>query len=243
MPSHELATVGAPPRALTLTDQEAKAVQDAFAVNIASGSITEFDLPRIHVNPGTALWLIPTLEGEETAPSIEGVVVLVRDTRAYFAKKGVGNQPPDCSSLDGITGTARPGVNLGGPCVKCPMAQFGSATDDTGAQAAGQACKQSKQLFMLRGQSMFLELITLPATSLKAVRQFFLKLTTQGIQYHTAILRIDLEKAQNAQGKPYGKASLKFVRKLSEEEISRAVGFRALAESISSRVMPGVVTE
>jgi hypothetical protein len=76
--SHELVKLGAPPRALTLTEQEAREVQEAFAVNIASGSITEFDLPRIKVNPGTALWLIPGLEGDQTAQSIEGVIVLGR---------------------------------------------------------------------------------------------------------------------------------------------------------------------
>jgi hypothetical protein len=90
---------------------------------------------------------------------------------------------------------------------------------------------------------MFLEVVTLPPTSLKAVRQFLLKLTTQGIQYYQAIVRIELEKAQNAQGKTYGKAVMKFVRKLSAEEVARAAEFRALAQSISARVTPGAATE
>ena len=57
-----------------------------------------------------------------------------------------------------------------------------------------------KQLFMLRGDSMFPEVVSLPPTSLKAIRQFFLKLTTQGIPYYQCIVRIELEKAQNAAG-------------------------------------------
>ena len=233
--SNELVKQGAPPRALTLTEQEAREVQEAFAVNIASGSISEFDLPRIKVNPGTALWLIPTLEGEETAQFVEGVIVFARDTRVYYSSKDAGNVPPDCSSLDNITGVGKPG----GQCAKCPQAQWDSALDGGG----GQACKQTKQLFMLRGQSMFLEVVTLPPTSLKAVRQFLLKLTTQGIQYHQAIVRIELEKAQNAQGKTYGKAVMKFVRRLSEAEGARAAEFRALAQSISARVTPGADAE
>lgn len=232
--SQELVKLGAPPRALALSEQEAKEVQEAFAVNIASGSITEFDLPRIRVNTGTALWLIPTLEGQETAPAIEGVVVHARDVRAYYSSKEAGNTPPDCSSMDNITGVGKPG----GECATCPLAQWDSAQE-----GSGQACKQAKQLFMLRGQSMFLEVVSLPPTSLKAVRQFLLKLTTQGIQYHQAIVRIELQEAKNSQNKPYGKAVMKFVRKLSADEIARAIEFRALAQSISGRVTPGAATE
>jgi len=233
--SQELMKAGAPPRALTLSEEEAQAVRDAFAVNIASGSITEFDLPRIKTMSGAALWLIPTLEGDETTPIIEGVVVLARDTRSYFPTKEGGNQPPLCSSLDGISGKSND-PKLGGTCATCPMAQFGSVQDGTN----GQACKQSKQLFMLRGTSMFLEVVSLPPTSLKAIRQFLLKLTTQGIQHYQAIIRIELEKAQNAQGKIYGKAVFKFVRRLNEQEAARAAEFRALAMSISDRVSPAV---
>ena len=61
------------PKALTVPPEAADAVKEAFAVNIAGGSVSEFDLPRIKVMSGAALWLIPTLEGEETAPRVEGV--------------------------------------------------------------------------------------------------------------------------------------------------------------------------
>ena len=236
--SQELTRITPAPHALTVSEEEARAVQEAFAVNIASGSITEFDLPRIKPVNGEALWKIPTLEGHETAQSIEGVIAFARDTRAYYPGKEIKNQPPDCSSLDGVTGISKAGINLGGECVKCPMAQWDS-NHETGAQA----CKQAKQLFMLRGTSMFLEVVSLPPTSLKAVRQFFLKLVTQGIQYYQCIIRIDLVEAKNAQQQVYGKAAMKFVRKLSADEIARASEFRALAESISGRVSPGAAAE
>jgi len=231
----ELIKPGAPPRALTLTDAEAREVQETFAENIGDGTITEFDLPRIKVNPGTALWLIPAVEGDQTSPFVEGVIVHARNTRAYYKSKDAGNVPPDCSSRDGVTGTGSPG----GKCADCPLAEWDSAPDG----GAGQACKASKQLFMLRGDSMFLEVVSLPPTSLKVIRQFFLKLGTQGVRYHQAIIRIDLEKAQNAQGKPYGKASMKFIRKLTPDEIARAEDFRSLAQSISASVAPGGATE
>ena len=226
--SQELVRSIEAPLALTMPEEERKEVMAAFAVNCASGSITEFDLPRIKVASGTALWLIPGLEGDTTDKGIEGVVVHVRDNRSYYQSKDAGNVPPDCSSRDGIIGIGKPG----GECAKCPLAQYDSDPDG----GAGQACKQSKQLFMLRGTSMLPEVVSIPPTSLKAVRQFFLKLVTQRVPYHHCILRIELEKAQNAQGKPYGKALLKFVRKLSPEEIARAEEMRAFAQSFADRV-------
>jgi hypothetical protein len=229
--SQELAKVSEAPKALTLAREEAVAVQEAFAINIASGAVSEFDLPRIKIMSGAAFWLIPKLEGDETAPSIEGVIVFARDTRAYYASKDAGNVPPDCSSSDAITGVCKPGINLGGDCAKCPMAQYGSAVDGD-----GQACKQVKQLFMLRGESMFPEVVSLPPTSVKNARQFFLKLASQGVPYFHALVQIPLEKAQNGAGQTYGKASLKFVRRLSSDEAQRAVEFHELSKSFAGRV-------
>jgi hypothetical protein len=234
--SQDLVRTNAAPLALTMPDEERQAVMAAFAVNCAEGtSITEFDLSRIKVASGTALWLIPGLEGDKTEPAIDGVIVLARDTRVYYKSKDAGSVPPDCSSIDGKTGKGDPG----GVCEKCPLAQFESAPDG----GAGQACKASKQLFMLRGTSMLPEVVSLPPTSLKAVRQYFLKLTTQGVPYHHHMVRIELEKAQNAQGKVYGKAVMKFVRKLSTDEIARAEEMRAFVQTFCGQVTPGAATE
>ena len=112
--SQELVKVTAP-KALSIPQEEAAAVQEAFAINIAGGAVSEFDLPRIKVMSGAALWLIPSLEGDETAPRIEGVIVFSRDARVYYASKEAGNVPPDCSSVDGITGVARPGIKPAAP--------------------------------------------------------------------------------------------------------------------------------
>ena len=117
-----------------MPEEERQAVMAAFATNCASGSITEFDLPRIKMASGTALWLIPTLEGDTTAAAVEGVVVSARDARVYYASKDAGNVPPDCSSLDNKTGVGKPG----GECAVCPLAQWDSAPEG----GAGQACKQ-----------------------------------------------------------------------------------------------------
>lgn len=227
--SQELTKISPAPIALTLSDEQVAEHQEAFAMNVTSGSVSAFDLPRIKVMSGAALWLIPGLEREETAPKIEGVVVLARDTRVYYQSKDAGNVPPDCSSTDCITGHGKPG----GDCRRCPLAQWDSAADGSGAQA----CKQVKQLFVMRGDSMLPEIVSLPPTSVRAANQFLLKLASKGVPYTAAIVSIELEKAQNAAGKPYGRAKFNLVRRLSREEHQRAREFHEMAKQLAGQVV------
>ncbi|HZT29221.1 MAG TPA: hypothetical protein VFA33_05025 [Bryobacteraceae bacterium] len=224
--SHELVKNIGAPLVLTMPDEERKEVMAAFDTNCRDGTITEFDLPRIKVTPGMAQWLISdVVEGDKTEPAIECVVLYDRKSRTYYQSKDAGKVPPDCSSRDGKTGQGTPG----GECAKCPLAKWGSAGE-------AQACKESRQLLIAHGSSRLPEVLSIPPTSLKAVRQFFVRLVTQGIQYHHCILRFELEKAQNPQGKVYGKAAVKFVRKLSPEEIASAEEMRAFAQGFADRV-------
>jgi len=230
--SQEVAKYQAP-QALGLSQEQASAIQEAYAINIAGGSVSQFDLPRIKVMSGAPLWLIPALEGDQTASRIEGVIVATRDARVYYqSKDAAGNTRPDCTALDGITGIAKPGIHAGGECAKCPLAQWGSTQDGSGAQA----CKQVRQLFMIRGTSMFPEIVSLPPTSLKAARQFFLKLTTSGVPYYHALVAIELERAENAQKKPFGRATFKFLRRLTEEESQRAIEYHQLCQKLVGQV-------
>ena len=226
--SQELTTIKPAPLALTLSDTQVAEHQEAFVMNVASGNVSAFDLPRIKIMTGAALWLLPGLENDETAPKIEGVIVYARDTRVYYSKKDAGNVPPDCSSTDNIHGSGKPG----GECVKCPLAQWDSAPDG----GAGQACKQVKQLFMMRGDSMLPEVVSLPPTSVRAAGKFFLALASKGVPYTGAIVSIELEKAQNAAGKPYGKAKFTVVRRLSRDEQSRAMEFHEMAMQLAGQV-------
>src|SRR5581483_3839785 len=157
-------------------------IHAAMSTNIGADGLSEFDLPRIRIPAGGGLqWVVPSLEGETSEAVIEGVIVLARDTRAYYAQplgESGGNQPPDCSSSDAVTGVGEPGGN----CLRCPFAQYGSARD-----GHGQACKQIKQLFVLRGSLLLPEVISLPPTSLKAAKQYLLKLTSQGFPYFSVV--------------------------------------------------------
>ncbi len=226
------------PRALAALEGNLDSINEAIATNISGGGISDFDLPRVKISGGASpRWIVPTLEGEETLARIDGVIVFSRDTRVYYKTafgKSSGKQPPDCSSSDGITGKGKPG----GECSRCPLAEYGSAEEGT-----GQACKQVKQLFVLRGDLLLPEVVSLPPTSLKGARQFFLKLTTQGIPYYQALVGLDLEKAQNAASIQYGKAALKFLRRLTPEESARAQQYHELCRTLAVRVPTGLDPE
>ena len=54
---------------------------------------------------------------------------------------------------------------------------------------------------------------------------------------------MELEKAQNAAGIQYGKASLKFVRRLTPEEAARAQQYHQLCRTLAERVPAGMEPE
>ena len=206
-------------------------ISEALFINIGSGNLSEFDLPRIKIpaGGGTA-WTVPTLEGEAMEPAIEGVIILARDTRAYYAQpfsETGGGQPPDCVSTDGLTGKSKPG----GTCMSCPLAVYGSAPD-----GRGQACKQLKQLFLLRGGQLLPEVLTLPPTSLKPAKQYLLKLVSQGVPYYGVVTRLTLERTKNAQGIAYSRAVLSFVRRLAPEEVERARQYHEMLKPLVGRM-------
>ena len=226
------------PKALAALDGNLDSINEAIAANITGGGITDFDLPRVRISGGASpRWIVPTLDGEETLARIDGVIVYARDTRVYYKTafgKSASKQPPDCSSADGLTGNGKPG----GDCSRCALAEFGSAEE-----GAGQACKQVKQVFILRDDLLLPEVVSLPPTSLKGARQFFLKLTTQGIPYYHAVIGLELEKAQNSGGIQYGKAQMRFVRRLTAEEAARAQQYHELCRTFAERVPTGLDPE
>jgi hypothetical protein len=226
------------PRALTALEGNVDSINEAIATNISSGGISDVDLPRVRISGGsTPRWIVPTLEGEDTLDRIIGVIAFARDTRVYypiaFGKRN-GRQPPGCSSSDGMSGRGKPG----GECLRCPLAEFGSAEE-----GGGQACKQVKQLFLLRDELLLPDVVSLPPTSLKAARQFFLQLTRQGLTYREVIVSLELERAQNAAGNQYGRAVLKFVRRLTPEEAARAHKYNQLCRALAERVPTGLDPE
>ncbi|MFA4909111.1 MAG: hypothetical protein WC583_05600 [Candidatus Omnitrophota bacterium] len=175
--------------------------------NLGSEGVSAYDLDRVKIPAGGATaFEVPTLEGEESVKEIEGIIIFWKTARAYWPEKFNGeNNPPQCSSVDGEVGQGTPG----GYCSKCPLAQFGSA--DNGK---GQACKQMRQLFIVRENDILPLVLTLPPTSIKPAKQYFMRLASKGIKYTHAVTRITLEKAKSGDGITYSKAAFALVKQL-----------------------------
>jgi hypothetical protein len=188
-------------------------IRDAVAANLGDNmpSAGDFERIKIPAGGGTA-WTIQTLDGEEMIKDLAGIIVAWRDTRAYWSvpmEESDGNMPPDCYSLDARTGTGKPG----GDCHKCPFAQFGS-----GAKGEGQACKLVRQLFFVREDNLLPEIVSLPPSSIKPARQYFMRLASKAVPCYSLITKIGLEKTKNAQGIVYSKAMFTSGGRLTAEQ-------------------------
>lgn len=186
---------------------------ETFRDNAGPAGINSLDLPRIKCPSGGALsWLIPTLDGEEHVKEIEGIVLAWKSARLYWKKpldEGGGRRPPDCVSRDSFIGIGDPG----GECAACPYAQFGSAP-----KGRGQACKQIRQMLLVRPGEILPHLITVPPTSLRAASQYFLMLLGRQIPYWTVTTRIGLGRETNESGIAYAKMEFLLGRQLGPTE-------------------------
>lgn len=186
--------------------------------NIGSQGLRPSDLDKIKVPAGGgSAWEVPTLKGPEPVKVLEGIVLHFKDVRAYWSSKDSGNNPPDCSSSDGMVGMGTPG----GDCHKCPLAQFGTAVDQKGQPGKGQACKAMRMLLFLRQDDMIPMIVNLPPTSLQNAKKYFLRLVANGLPYYGVTSQLRLEQTKNASGTAYSVATMAMGRPLEPEELEK----------------------
>lgn len=221
MPSTELATI--PAGGYLALSQDPAEIEAIIAENLGGQEITEFDLPRVKVpSGGGKTWEVPSLGGIEPATTLEGIVVHFKLTRAYWPAKQDSGTPPACRSDNGIVGIGDPG----GHCKTCPLAQFGTALDDAGDPAPGQACNAKEIWFMLRPGSFLPIVVALPATSLKAAKQYRVgTLGSAGMRLPSVVTQIALEGDKNAKGDSFSKAVPSVAGILEAGEIKRATEY------------------
>jgi hypothetical protein len=211
-------------------------VEHAIAVNLGQMQLSPFDFARITIPTGGGTqWSLQTLEGDKMEAEIQGIIVVAQDARSYF-KLPFGaeeRRPPDCSSRDGVTGIGNPG----GECAKCPLNQWDTKPGPTGL-TRGKACREGKQLFLVRGNEILPELLQLPPTSLKACRQYLLRLTGSGYPYYGVVTAITLERTKSGGGVAYSEARFRFLRRLSNDEIGKLERLHGLCASLMQRVIP-----
>ena len=200
-------------------------ISSVLAENLDGEQIGPQDLPRAKMPAGGgSSWELPGLGGVESLKEIVGIVIHSTLTRAYWPGRKVTDQPPQCSSPDAVIGVGDPG----GECAACPLAQFGS--DEEGSR--GQACKLSRQCFVLTPSSLLPVVVALPPTSLKSWRSYVLGLTGAQIGLSGTETIFALAQAKNSDGTAYSRVVLRPGRRLEDIEEAQARDYSKAVKSV-----------
>lgn len=171
----------------------------SIMATLSEMGVNRFDLTKISAPAGGATAF--EVEGLTDTEYVKELDLIIGHTaanqRSWFRlslEDGDGGQAPDCSSTDGSNGigcvTMDPAEESGShDCATCPHNQFGTA--DSGR---GKACSEKMLLFAFTSESMVPVVIQVAATSLKAMRQYAVKLVGHGRKLHSLVTRITLVK-------------------------------------------------
>ena len=211
---------------LAVHGERIQAVVAAVKEAAGAGGMSMSDLEKISIPAGGAIsWAVNTMTGEETRKEIFAAIVGDTETRSYWsAEFDGGNLPPDCSSQDAVTGHGSPG----GDCASCPYSQWESA-----AKGSGQACNHRRVLLLLTPDSAMPVMLSVPPSSLKTVRKDFIRVAGIGVAPKSALWSFTLTSEKNAGGIKYSAVTAKFVRPLTEEELTLCRGFTSAVSKIT----------
>ncbi len=127
----------------------------------------------------------------------------------YSSKFNGSNNPPDCLSIDGITGVGIPG----GKCMNCPNNKFGSGENGS------KACKNKHQMYLLREGEIFPVILSLPTSSNREFSRYIKRLLSRGKKSDSAVTKFSLKKAVNKTGISYSQVQFSIARELEKTEI------------------------
>jgi len=216
MTGTDIATIdGASYLALNRSSDDLRAI---IRDNLAGDVVGEFDLPRLKVpSGGGSHFEVPSLTGIKAEAEVSGIVVFVRQGRAYWESDDATGEPPNCVSRDNIVGVGDPG----GDCASCPFSQFESDPKN----GRGQACKQQAMWFLLLEESFLPIVLTLPPTSLKAGKSYMLALANAGVRASTVVTTIGLEQDKSAGGDKFSRIVPKLGARLDPGAAERAAQY------------------
>ena len=148
----------------------------------------------------------------DSAKDFSAVILYHHPINSYYKEKFTGgNNPPDCSSLDGKLGVVAETGECK-ECKTCPYAKFGSGEN------GGMACKQKRRMYLLREGEMLPIIMTLPTGSLAEFTKYVTRLVTRGMKANHVVTKFSLKRAQNSTGINYSQVICSVDRPLSPEE-------------------------
>lgn len=199
--------------ALALPDKQE--IMEIMAENMEG---VDFRCERVKIPSGGGIaWEVPNEDGEpDTVKEITGVIIDHHPANGWWKEEYSGEaNPPDCYSMDGITGIGNPG----GKCATCPLNQFGSAT-----KGKGKACKNMRRIYILRENEVFPLFITVPPTSLGSFKDYSRRLTNRLRRITGVLTKLTLEKDKNDDGIVYSKVAFSRVGDLPKEQAAAIAG-------------------
>ena len=149
-----------------------------------------------------------------------GVILYHHLANAYWPEGSEydDNVPPFCQSFDGKQGYGEPG----GVCAACAFNQFGST-----ANGSGKACKNMRQVYLLRSGEYLPLQLSLPPTSLRPFNDFMnLAFVARRRPSYSAIVEIGLKRAESG-GYTYSVATFRKVRELEGESLAAVKSYAA----------------
>ncbi|MBQ7983625.1 MAG: hypothetical protein IJ302_08645 [Clostridia bacterium] len=148
----------------------------------------------------------------DTVKEFKAVILYHHPIFSYYEEKFTGgNNPPECSSMDGKMGfVAETGECKN--CATCEFSKFGSGEN------GGMACKQKRRVYLLREGELLPVILTIPSASLKEFNKYVTRLLTKGKKTNSVVTKFTLQKAQNATGITYSQVVCSADRMLNTEE-------------------------
>lgn len=176
-----------------------------------SGLDNEFERIKIPVGGGV-MFESPSSNPDESdmVKDFSAVILYHHPIYVFYSSKFNGsNNPPDCLSIDGITGVGIPG----GKCINCPKNKFGSGENGS------KACKNKHQMYLLKENEIFPMILSLPTSSNKEFSRYIKRLLSRGKKSDSVVTKFSLKKAVNKTGISYSQVQFSVARELDIKEI------------------------
>jgi hypothetical protein len=183
-----------------MTIDSIESLKELVSENLGDDTLSAQDLVIIKVPSGGATtWEIPVGPDDvEKSEDIVGVVLHVKSTRNYWEEDfddSDGGTPPDCISVDGLTGIGSPS----GDCETCGFNQFGSGKN------GGKKCQEKKLFFLLQPGNFLPTIVRAPAGSLKNSKGYVIELLNKRKALSKVWTSFTLMKDKSKGGKEFSK--------------------------------------
>lgn len=176
-----------------------------------SGLDNEFERIKIPAGGGT-MFEFPSSNPDEPdmVKDFSAVILYHHPMYVFYSSKFNGsNNPPDCLSIDGITGVGVPG----GKCMNCPKNKFGSGENGS------KACKNKHQIYLLRENEIFPMILSLPTSSNREFSRYIKRLLSRGKKSDSVVTKFSLKKAVNKTRISYSQVQFGLGRELENTEM------------------------